>query len=254
MASDQALLNTLGQAQGDVLLELSEVAAVNLLGESQGGVDDIRIQVDNEVLGDRAGTGVLGVQAGDRNRRLAVQVLLEVNATLGKDCALKLGQGGVEFRGQSVLQHETAEDVAVGDNGEELGSARVDVRRVQAAGLEEDARSGDTEAGQDREVGAVCEIDLAAHAGGDTGVGGRVEVEFQADIARGDFRLKLSEAVDGTVGSKKLSDNAEVWGWVGGSGWIAQQAGSVAGTVGAVLAAVGWAHRRSIGGGGESSD
>lgn len=103
MAADQALLNTLGKRSRDVLLELSKVVGVDLVGESESGVNDLRVNVDDEVLGDGAGTGVLRVEAGDGDRRLAVKVLLEVDAALGEDGTLVLGQGGIELRGEAVL-------------------------------------------------------------------------------------------------------------------------------------------------------
>ena len=106
MAADEALLDALGERGGDVLAELLEVVGVDLLGEAEGGVDDLGVEVDDEVLSDRGRTGVLGVEAGDGDRGLAVQVLLEVDAALGEDGALVLGQGGVELRGEAVLEYE----------------------------------------------------------------------------------------------------------------------------------------------------
>lgn len=84
VASDQALLNTPGQRGRDLLLEVSEVVLVDLLGEAEGSIDNVTAGVDEEVLGDGAGTGILGVEAGDGNSRLAVEVLLPVDATHGK--------------------------------------------------------------------------------------------------------------------------------------------------------------------------
>lgn len=103
MAADQALLDTLGKRGRDVLSELSEVVGIDLLGEPESGINDLRVKVDDEVLGDGAGTGVLRVEAGDGDRRLAVKVLLEVNAALGKDGTLVLSEGGIELRGKAVF-------------------------------------------------------------------------------------------------------------------------------------------------------
>lgn len=229
VASDQALLDALCETGGDVLLELGKVGAVDLLGEAEGGVDNVLVQVDDEVLGDGAGAGVLGVQARDGHGGLAVQVLLEVDAALGENGALELGEGRVELGRQAVLEHEAGEDVAVGRDGQELGRARVHVRGVEAAGFEEDAGRRDAQARQDREVGARREVDLSALAGHDGRVGGRIEVEFEADVACRDLLLDVLEPSHRVVGREELGDDATGGYRVGRGGRVAQHARGVAG-------------------------
>jgi len=215
------------------MLECHKVVSVNLLGKSKCSVDNIRVQGE-EVLGDGAGTRVLAVQTGDGHSGGAVKVLLEVDAAHGEDGTLKLGERGVEFRGQAVLQNETGEQVVVSDQGQELGGTRVDVWGVQATRVEEDASRRDAQVCQDGEVGAESEIDLATHAcvvG--RRVGGFVEVELQADVASGDFFLDVLEAGDGAVGCEELGDDTAAWRWVGnhagaGAAGVAAAAGAPA--------------------------
>lgn len=199
VAALQALLDTLGDGDGDVGLELGEVAGVDLLGEAEGGVDDGRVDVDEEVLGDGAGTGVLGVEAGDANGRLAVEVLLEVDRALGEDGTLELGQGRVELGRQTILQDEAGQHRGLGDQGEELGRVRVDVRGVKTAGVEEDTGSRNAQVSEDGEVGARRKVDLTSQADGGVGVGRRVEVELQRKVALLDLLLDLLEAGDAVV-------------------------------------------------------
>lgn len=216
MASDQALLDTLGERSWDVGLEGLEVVGVDLVGETQGGVDDLRVDVDEETLSEGAGTGVLAVETREGDGGLAVKVLLEVDGALGEDGALVLGQGGVELGGQGVLQHEARQDVAVGRHGQELGGSRVDVGSVEAAGLEEDAGKGHAGAGQEREVDAVGEVDLAARSGGDARVGRRVEVELEINHASIQVLLDRLEPLEGRWGVEKLRHQ----GRVGGEGLV----------------------------------
>lgn len=213
-------------------------------------------------MGDGAGARVLGVEAGDGHRGVAVEVLLEVDAALGEDGALELGQGGVELGRQAVLQHEPREDVAVGRHGQELGGPRVDVGGVEAAGLEEDARRRDAQAGQDGEVGARGQVDLAPLAGRDGRVGGRVEVELEAGVPRRDFLLDVLEPGDRVVGREELGDDAAGRDRVGNGRRVARHARGVAGsgaaggstpvpvTTAGIRRA---AHGGGIGGSGESS-
>ena len=141
-----------------------------------------------------------------------------MDAAHGEDRALELGQGGRLLRREAVLEHEAGGDVVVGRDGEELGRVGVDVGRVQAAGLEEDSRGGDTETGQDGEVGAVSQIDDAAVGDGCLGgrwVGGRVEVEFQREGAVFDLTGDFLEAGHTGVLGEEFADCA----WHGRGVW-----------------------------------
>jgi len=106
VASDQALFNTLGQSDRDGLLEGGKVAAVDRLGETKRSIDDVTAGVDEVVLGDGAGTGVLGVKTGDGDRRVAVEVLLPVDAALGENGALVESQVGALLGDEAVLENE----------------------------------------------------------------------------------------------------------------------------------------------------
>jgi len=228
VAADQALLNTLGQSDGDGLLELGEVVLVDLLGEAERSIDDVAGGVDEEVLGDGAGTGVLRVETSDGDGRVAVQVLLPVDAANGERGTLEEGQVGALFVGEAVLQDEAGLDVAVRDDGEELGGVGVDVGGVETAGLEEDAGGGDAQTGQEREVLAVGKVDLAAQGLG--GIGGDrvsvgVEVELQREVARGNFCCDLREAVDTSVFGEELGNGAGSWLGVRGGIGVAEKAG-----------------------------
>lgn len=197
VAALQALLDTLGERGGDVLLELSKVVGVDLVGEAEGGIDDFRIDVDNEVLGDGAGTGVFRVETGDGDGGRTVQVLLEVDAALRKDGSLIFSQSSVELRDEAVLEHESREHLGVGDESQELGRTRVEVGSVQSTGVEEDACCRDAGASEDGEVGPLSKINLATSSGGDGGVGGRVEVELKVDGTTSELRLEVIEASNG---------------------------------------------------------
>lgn len=216
VAALQALLDTLGERGGDVLLELSKVVGVDLVGEAEGGIDDFRVDVDDEVLGDGAGTGVFRVETGDGDGGGTVQVLLEVDAALREDGALIFGQGGVELGDEAVLEHESREHLGVGDESQELGRTRVEVGSVQSTGVEEDACCGDTGAGEDGEVGSLSKIDLATCSGGNGGVGGRVEVELEVDGTTGELRLEVGEASDSVGRRQQLGNKTRRSGRVGG--------------------------------------
>jgi len=228
VASDQALLNTLGQGNWDGLLELGEVVLVDLLGEAKRSIDDVTAGVDEEVLGDGAGTGVLGVETGNGDRGVAVEVLLPVDAALGEDGTLEESQVGALLGDEAVLENEAGLNVGVGDDGEELGGVGVDVRGVKTAGPEEDACGGDAQIGQDGEVGAVGKVDLAAQGLGDVGGDGvrlGVEVELQVQVAGGNFRLDLLEAGDASVLGQELGNGTSGGLWVGDGTGVAEQAG-----------------------------
>ena len=212
MASDQALFHTLGERSGDVGLEGLEVVGVDLVGETQGGIDNLRVNVDKEALSERAGTGILAVETREGHGGLAVEVLLEVDGALREDGALILSQCGVEFGGQWVLQHETRQDVAVGRNSQELGGSRVDVGGVEAAGLEEDAGKRNASARQEREVDSVGEVDLAASPGGDARVGRRVEIKLEIDHASIKVLLDRLEPLEGRWGVEQLRHQSRVAG------------------------------------------
>jgi len=235
VAADQALLDTKGQGSGDVLLESGKVVGVNLLGETESGVNNVTGGVDEEVLGDGRSTGVLGVEASHTDGGVAVVVLLPVDATHGEGGTLEERQFGALFGGEAVLQNEAGGDVAVSNNREELGGVWVDVGSVETTGLKEDTCGGDAQSSQEGEVLAVGQVYLAAE--GDAGVwcwrvGGRVEVELERQGSCLNFGGDLSEAVNAAVLGEELGDGARGGFWVGGRAGVAEKAGGGSGRVG----------------------
>lgn len=228
VASDQALLDTLGQSDRDGLLECGEVAGVDRLGEAKRSIDDVTAGVDEEVLCDGAGTGVLGVKTGNGDRRVAVEVLLPVDAALGESSTLEESQVGALLSDEAVLEDEAGADVGVGDDGEHLGCVGVGVRGVKTAGSEEDTCGGDAQTGQEREVHAVGKVDLAAQGLGDVGgdwVRLGVEVELQVEVAGGNLGLDLLEAGDARVFGQQPGDRARGGLRVGDGIGVAEEAG-----------------------------
>ena len=211
------------------MLEIRKVIRIDLLGESQRRIDNIPGGVDQEVLCDGAGTGILGVETGNGRGRLAIHVLLPVDAALGEGGALEQGQVGGLFGGEAVVQDEARADVAVGDDGEEFGGVGVDVGGVQSAGAKEDGGGGDAEAGQEGKVGAAGEVDLAAHGLGLVGrdrVGFGVEVEFQVEVGvrLGDFGGDFLEARVAVVFGEEFGDRAGGGLGVGDRARVAEEA------------------------------
>jgi len=194
----EAALNSERERCWDGFLELRKVAGINLFGEAESGINNGRVQSE-EVLGDAAGTWVLGVESTDTDLRSAFKVLLEMDAALGEDGTLELGQGGVELGGQPIFQNETGLDATRGGDGEEFGCTRMDVRGVKATAVEEEHRSGETEISEYREVRSVGEIDLTALTGFGARIGGRVEVK---DLVGWVLGRKEIETVNFGVGGK----------------------------------------------------
>jgi len=235
VAAVEALLDALDHGSGDGTTELSEVVGVDLLGEAKSSVEDVSGGLLQEVLGDGRSTRVLGAQASNTNGRLAVEILLPVDGALREDGTLVLGDGGVELVVLVVLHHEASAhtELAGGGEGEELSGTRVDVRGVQATGLEEDGGSRDAETGEDGVVAALSEVNLATGAGGDRRVGGGVEVEVQADLPVIETLADGVEAGNG-VGCGDERGN-KLWRGtrVGQSAWDAESGGASTSPVGA---------------------
>lgn len=154
VASLETTLNTLHKRCWNRGLELRKIAGVDLSRKPQCSINNRRIK-RKEILCNAAGSWILGVQARDTDLRRALKVLLEVDAALGKHGALELRQGGIELGCQAVLEHEAGLDAPICGNGEEFGCARVDMRCIEAARVEEEDRRRETEISQDREIGSV---------------------------------------------------------------------------------------------------
>ena len=126
---------------------------------------------------DGACAGVFVAQGGDEDHGLAVVVELEVDRALGKDSALELREGRVLLHGEAVLEDEAGLNVGAVCQDEELRSARVDVGRVEAAGVQEADCGSDSCADERREGVRLGENDFAAITRLDTRVSTEVKVE-----------------------------------------------------------------------------
>jgi hypothetical protein len=235
IAPHQTLLNTLTQTRRQRSRKLRKILPVDLRRKSQSSINDIRTGKPQEVLRDRACTGVLAVQTCDADGGLAVIVLLPVDAALWEDGSLPDGEVGLELVGQAIFEDEAGGHFGVGCEGEvfcgsgmHCGSRQcwykcgcrkgLTMRCVQAARLEEDGGRGDAQASQDGEVGTVGEVYLTAHTGGDVRVGGWVVIELEGDCTGINLSLDVLEAGHCGVLGQELADKAFGWDLVGSAG------------------------------------
>jgi hypothetical protein len=114
VALGQADINVLSQVGRDHLAELVNVLAVDLLGKAKGSVDDTSVESE-EALSNLVGAGVLGVQASYEDGLVAVVVELEVDASLGEDCALVLLQGAGDLGVLGGCDETVLQDVSEGE-------------------------------------------------------------------------------------------------------------------------------------------
>ena len=216
VAASLARVHGRHQVRRQVRAELVHIARIDVVLVAQRNVNNI-VRQSEEVLRDLRRARVGAVQRGGEDRALARRVELEVDAALREDGCFELVQGGVEGEGegvdgfgrvfeQPVLHHEADFELAF-DYGEELGGARVGVRGVHAAGLDEGDGAGDAFAVEEGEVGFIGDEDAAAVAAD----GGGLEVEGEGvvdgfGVGEGHFALVVDgeeflEAVDlGEVG------------------------------------------------------
>lgn len=110
-------------------------------------------------------TWILIGEASDEDGALTVGVKLGMDSALGEDNALKNSCVMMDDLG-AVLSDELSVEGAAHDDVE-LGAARVGVRRVEAAAVEEAQRHGDAGADEGREGFAVGLHRVAAGALGD---------------------------------------------------------------------------------------
>lgn len=195
--------------------KLRDITRIDLRRKAQIGLQDLRIQPE-EVLRDAAEPRIPAVEAGDEDGGLAAVVELVVDAAHREHGALVPGQRVGDRGGEAVFEDEARFDVGALGDGEDLRGARVHVRGVHAAGLEEADGGGEVEADEGGEFLAGGEVALAAGAfvaaHGDVRVGGGVEVEFEVAGALapedgvavhgcgGEFELVEQGLGDGGVG------------------------------------------------------
>jgi hypothetical protein len=132
-----------------------------------------------EVAGNLRPARVEVIESGRKDSWLAGRVELEVHLSLREQHAAVVLQRGVDLANRALgvvavdvtflagvlLENEAADQAAL-DDGQELVGARVQVRRVEAAGVDEANGHGDVGADKSREDIHATEVDGAA--GGST--------------------------------------------------------------------------------------
>lgn len=228
MAASLARVHSRYQVRRQVRAELVDIAGINFVLAAERDLDNI-VRQREEVLRDLRSARVGAVERRGENRALAGRVELEVDAALGEDGGFELVEGGVEGEGEgvdllggvfeeSVLHHEADFELAF-DDGEEFGGARVGVRGVHAAGLDEGYCAGDSFADEEGEVGLVGNKNAAAVTSNRRGL----EVERDSivnslRVRKRDFALvvdgqQLLQTIDlGQVGVDLLGESCD-------SGW-----------------------------------
>lgn len=150
----QANIRTLSNVDRKVLAELLDVLSVDLLREAKCSVDDIRVE-PKETLSHLQCSSVCVVESGHELGRGALVVDLVMDGALREHSALELGECPCDFGVLVGCDEAVLEDVAEVDltlnHGEELGRARVDVRRVNTTCVEETKRGRDTQVSEDGE-------------------------------------------------------------------------------------------------------
>lgn len=132
----KALLDTESNVDGDGIAHSIDVLAGNDLAKS--GRDDV-VAESKGLIGDLAGTKVLGGEGGDEGGGLAVWVELGVDGADvegGHHVGSELGADDASLAigiQDTVLGHHLG-DETTGSNDLELGGARMDVEGVHAAG------------------------------------------------------------------------------------------------------------------------
>jgi hypothetical protein len=197
-----------------------------LTRKAESSIDNIRVQ-RKQCLSNLVGTRVLAVQRRHKSSLLAVVVELVVHAALGENCALKLVQVPRDLwiltrLNKAVFKHEAELEVLTLNEREKFGGARVHVRRVDTAGVEEADGGGYTQASENGEILDGGSDGDAAFAAVD-GQGGRVEGEHDLlpQIHAGDELLcsvdeEALEALHSRRGSEQIVEEG-IWGR--GRGW-----------------------------------
>lgn len=190
-------------------LELINIGTIDTLPKSS--LDDLLAQ-RQDLLDNLSGAEVLAVEARHEGSRLAIRVELRMHAALVEGRHLVRGHRVRDQPPPPVLQHAVLrhhlDDEPPGRDDLQLRRARVQVRRVEAAGVEE--ADGHAGAGADErgERLAVRGEEVAAFAGEAARL---VEVE-QEILVLGEDR----EAVARGVGEGELRGEAKGGGGVAG--------------------------------------
>ena len=151
----QAHLDATRQICRKAILKHRDILPIDGTRKAQRRIHHPAVQ-RKEVLRDLARARVVAVQGRHEDGVVAGGVLLEVDGAHREDGTLEGAHVRRDLGGEVVLEHEARVDLAL-DDGQELGGARVDVRRVEAAGAEDGDGDGDAEVGDDGEGVAVGE-------------------------------------------------------------------------------------------------
>ena len=154
-ATLEAVLHILSQVGGNVLAELLNVLAIDLLGKAKSSIDDVGVE-SKEALSDLVGTRVLGVESSNKGSLLAVVIELEMDRSLWEYSSLELVQsagnlGVLSSSDKPVLKDITELEVGAFYKCEKLGSPWVNMRSVDATGLHEAKSSADAKSSKDGE-------------------------------------------------------------------------------------------------------
>lgn len=166
-AAVSTLLDDDGKVGRDVVPEFVQLRSIDGVSIAKGSQNDIIRHVGEEVAGDLGTAGVGAIKGRGEESRLAGRVELEVRLALGEQHALEVGQRSVDLRDGAPdggvladdaaeaavveLEDEAADELTL-DDGEELVSARVRVRDVEAAGVDETDSHGNVRADEGGEV------------------------------------------------------------------------------------------------------
>jgi hypothetical protein len=141
LALSQADTDILSQVGGNLLAELVNILTVNSLGVVEGSVDNTSVEGE-KVLGNLRGTWIFRVERSDKGGLLAVIVELEVNRSHREDSTLKSVQFTSDFwiltsPNETILEDVAKLQVLAIYQSKKFSSTGVDVRGIDAAGLEE---------------------------------------------------------------------------------------------------------------------
>ena len=133
----QTLLHTVNNVLRNRFFQSQNLLNTNL---SQGSRDDI-VREGEEVVCNSRGTRIFKGEGGDKDNRLASQVLLEVDGTLREESGLT-GINSVHYESRTVFLKKSGSEGSV--NIEiEFCRTRVDVRGIESARSKETNRKGD---------------------------------------------------------------------------------------------------------------
>lgn len=196
----QTSIHSLDQILRQRIPKLINILPIDINLLPQRNIHDLVIQ-EEEILRNLRSPRIRRIQRRDKSRGFASRVELEMDGTLRENSPLKSGQIGGDLRRESarsgvreesILEHEARLEGSV-DDGEPFRSARVGVRAVHAAGVEDCDGGGDSLFDEDGEVVLISEDEEAAFS---LRLDFLVEVEDCAVAEGGWVEDLLAETVD----------------------------------------------------------